>query len=35
MCSVLTKLAESIYFYISKNITPYTFANCFGDLRKP
>ena len=29
MCSVLNKLSEYIYFYISKNITSYTFFLVF------
>ena len=32
MCSVLNTLSEYTYFYISKNITSYTFVACFQNL---
>ena len=35
MYSILNTLLEYTYFYISKNITSYTFVACFQKLRKP
>ena len=35
MYSVLNTLSEYTYFYISKNITSYTFVACFKNRRKP
>ena len=35
MYSVLNKLLEYIYFYISKNITSNSFGSCFQNRSKP
>ena len=35
MYSVLDTLSEYTYFYVSTNITSYTFAACFQNRRKP
>ena len=32
---LLNKLSEYVYFYISENITSYTFVACFQNHRKP
>ena len=35
MYSILKTLSEYTYFYISENITSYTFVACFWNRRKP
>ena len=35
MYSVLDTLSEYTYFYVSTNVTSYTFAACFQNRRKP